>query len=397
MLHLTYKFTQREYLICSRPPPPKRRSPPPPRRRPSPTPRPTYTPAPTPDPTPMPTPAPTPSPTPPPPPAEKCTSGGYSMLFEDNFDFLDTAKWSYQLYDGWQYGVGNWGNDQYEWLTNSTNNVYTQDGNLVIKARYEPDPTAIFNDCWAECKDRCGRLGYIPGTLEFQYCVEPCGWPRCDYIKQRAITSGRIRSYKKFSVAPSAQYGSIRIEGKIKLPAGPGLWPAFWMLPEAGATDSCSGCGVYGNWPTSGEIDIMEAVNNMWVIIGSLHYGGEGAREFVSYYGASNNPEGWHTFAIEWQASTITWFVDGVQYGTSVSKASTGGASGWFSNAAPGTNAPFDQPFHLVLNLAAGGNLPSGDYARNNGGATLDLGMVQNTLKPDGKSMLVDWVRVCGK
>lgn len=293
--------------------------------------------------------------------------------------------------------MGNWGNEQEEWLTNSTNNVDTRGGNLVITARVENDPTWIFDDCWAECRDRCNRLGYATGTPEFGYCVEPCGWPRCDYIRQRAITSGRIRSYKKFSVAPSAQYGTIRIEGKFKLPAGPGLWPAFWLLPEAGATDNCSGCGVYGNWPSSGEIDIMEAVNTMWVIIGSLHYGAQGGHEFISHYGASSSPEAWHTFAIEWEASTIRWFVDGVQYGSSSSRSSTGGSTGWFSGASPGTNAPFDQSFHLVLNLAAGGTLPKGDYARNNGGATLDLGMVQNTLRPDGKQMLVDWVRVCGK
>ena len=64
------------------------------------------------------------------------------MLFEDNFDTvaLDTSKWSYQLYDGYQYGAGDWGNQELVWYTNSTSNVYQADGNLIINAQLDPNP-----------------------------------------------------------------------------------------------------------------------------------------------------------------------------------------------------------------------------------------------------------------
>lgn len=60
---------------------------------------------------------------------------------------------------------------------------------------------------------------------------------------------------------------------KILLAGGQGIWPAFWMLPSD-SPEYCSGCGAYGSWPASGEIDIMEAVNEMNTVYGTLHYGG---------------------------------------------------------------------------------------------------------------------------
>ncbi|KAL4553472.1 hypothetical protein Ndes2526B_g03322 [Nannochloris sp. 'desiccata'] len=382
------------------PPPPRRRRPPPPKRRPRRPPRSKAPPPPRPNPSPPP-PSPSPSPPSPPPtpPADRCTSAGWNMLFEDNFNTFDASKWSYQLYDGYQYGIGDWGNQQLEWMSNSTNNVYTADGNLIINARLEPDPEVLWNDCWDECRQRCTNLGYVPGSQEFAWCIDPCGWPRCDFIRKRQITSGRIRTFQKFSVSPTEQTNKIRIEGRMKLPTGTGLWPAFWLLPEAGARTTCSGCGQYGIWPSSGEIDVMEAVNSMDRIIGSVHYGREGEHKYSSYFTPSLDPEGWHTFALEWTPTMMTWAMDGYEYGSSSSSAATPDGSGWFSGGAPGTNAPFGvgDTFHLILNLAVGGTLPNAVYQATHKGQIPDLKMVQDALRPDGKKMMVDWVRVCGQ
>ena len=100
------------------------------------------------------------------------------------------------------------------------------------------------------------------GNLVIQGQAEPPGTlPR--------YTSARVRTFGKFSVAPGAAHPAVRIEARIRLPeGGPGVWPAFWMLPSEGATDGCSGCGRYGNWAASGEIDIMEASGAMTKVRG---------------------------------------------------------------------------------------------------------------------------------
>lgn len=69
----------------------------------------------------------------------------------------------------------------------------------------------------------------------------------------------------------------------VQCAGGQGIWPAFWLLPSDSPAQ-CSGCGVYGSWPASGEIDIMEAVNDMNTAFATLHYGGPANRKFSSYW-----------------------------------------------------------------------------------------------------------------
>lgn len=192
----------------------------------------------------------------------------------------------------------------------------------------------------------------------------------------------------------------------MNLPQGLGLWPAFWMLPQP-ANDSCSGCGKYGPWSASGEIDIMESVNNMTNLLGTTHFGGSWPNNVfnTSMKGLQSyetNMSGYHTFAIEWTVTEIRYYLDGIQYGAIQSGAGLvqSGTSKWYSLVAnAGPNAPFDEtnPFYLIVNLAVGGNLPSIDYAQKNNGATLDLATVQQALLPDGKRLYIDFIRVCGK
>lgn len=174
----------------------------------------------------------------------------------------------------------------------------------------------------------------------------------------RAYTSARIRTAGKGDWT----YG--RVDVRARLPIGQGLWPAIWMLP----TDE-----VYGTWAASGEIDIVELVGHEPNRVhGTLHYGGPAPANTFSG-SAFTLPSGtfadaFHTFSLEWEEGEIRWYVDGQRYQTQTDWRSTGAAF----------PAPFDQRFHLVLNVAVGGNWPGNPDA--------------TTVFP--QSMDIDWVRV---
>jgi beta-glucanase (GH16 family) len=167
----------------------------------------------------------------------------------------------------------------------------------------------------------------------------------------KPYTSGRINTNGKFS----QKYG--RIEANIKLPAVQGLWPAFWML---GSNIGEPGVG----WPKCGEIDIMEHVNTGNTVLGTIHW----FNTAYTYYGGNTttSPTNFHVYAVEWDASSIKWFVDGVQFHTAN-----------ILNNINGTDE-FHKNFFILLNVAVGGNLP---------GQTIN----DNALPA---TMLVDYVRV---
>lgn len=151
----------------------------------------------------------------------------------------------------------------------------------------------------------------------------------------KSYTSARLRSRGRGDFL----YG--RFEMRARLPVGQGMWPAFWML----ATDP----SIYGVWAASGEIDIMESIGGSQVY-GTIHYGDtapanvfSGTSTFVA--GAT---AGFHVYAVEWEPTEIRWYVDGQLYSTKTS---------WFSTGGP-YPAPFNVDFHLLLNLAVGGNFP---------------------------------------
>jgi len=288
------------------------------------------------------------------------------------------------------------------WYTNRNQNAYVADSKLVIAALKENDTQFMSDECWADCLTRCTTDGTTPSpdNSTFHACVNTCGMPRCDNIAKNAITSARLRTFSKFSIAPSDQYQTIRIEISMDIPKGDGLWPAFWMLPEAGSTLNCSGCGVYGYWPRSGEIDIVEAVNGMNNVFGTIHYGDyePNARMWV---GSAPLPQGtadstgYNSFALEWEATQMRWYLNGQQFQSAQSGNGDQNA-GWWTGAGGGPNAPFDQPFHLLINLAVGGSYAAQGYQEATG-MPLGVPQMQAALLPDGKQMYVDYVRVCGR
>ncbi len=235
----------------------------------------------------------------------------------------DARNWTHEIGDGTANGIPGWGNEELEYYTDDPRNAATNGrGQLAITARQSDGSQS-------------------DGTLSCYY--GPC-----------QFTSARLISQHK------AEFAYGRIEARIKVPAGAGLWPAFWSL---GANIGDVG------WPQSGEIDIMEFVGRVPnEIFGTIH--GPGYSGGASFGGTHDFgvpvSDRFHTFAIEWQPDRIDWYVDGMLY----------------HSATPANVAPnqwvFNHSFFLILNLAIGGNF----------GGPLD----PNVVFP--QSMLVDYVRV---
>jgi beta-glucanase (GH16 family) len=135
-----------------------------------------------------------------------------------------------------------------------------------------------------------------------------------------------------------------RFEMRARLPQGQGLWPAFWMMPSD---------NTYGGWAASGEIDIMELIGREpGTVYGTLHHGGSwpnNTHTGITYtLDQGRFADDFHVFAVEWEAGEMRWYVDDVQYQTQTE---------WSTTGAP-FPAPFDQRFHILLNVAVGGNFP---------------------------------------
>jgi beta-glucanase (GH16 family) len=241
-----------------------------------------------------------------------------TLVWSDEFDgsAIDPETWFFATGDGTEAGLpGGWGNNELQYYL--PDNAQVSGGTLKITAR----------------RETVGGLNY---------------------------TSARILTQDRFAF----RYG--RIEASIKLPSGQGLWPAFWMLSQ----DS-----PYGIWAATGEIDIMEAINldgsGGNEIFATIHYGGEfpaNTSSSETYTPSVDVTEGFHTYAVEWDATEIRWYFDDVLYAV---------RNSWFSTAAP-FPAPFDQPFYILLNVAVGGNFP---------GNGIDGDIFPATME-------VDWVRV---
>ena len=171
-------------------------------------------------------------------------------------------------------------------------------------------------------------------------------------------TSGRIRTINRGDWT----YG--RFEIRAKMPQGKGMWPALWMLP----TDP----SIYGVWAASGEIDIVEVVGDKPnEAIGTLHYGGswpdnqQTGSTFTLPQGSFSDD--FHVFAVEWLESEIRWFIDDQQYATITNWSSTGGTF----------PAPFDVDFHILMNVAVGGNLPGSPDATTTFPQTMQVDYVR--------------------
>ncbi|MCC5822510.1 MAG: family 16 glycosylhydrolase [Phycisphaerales bacterium] len=243
----------------------------------------------------------------------------WTLYWADEFEGnqLNPEYWEAQIGTGSAYGLPpGWGNNELQYYTNFPENVSVSDGKLTITAR------------------RQNFAGH-------QY------------------TSARIRTLNKVDF----KWG--RVEARMKIPGTSGVWPAFWMLP----TNS-----PYGGWAAGGEIDIMESVNQANRVHGTIHFGGNWPNN-TSIGGSINTgtdySQGFHEYAIEWEPNQIRWYLDGQLYYTA-------NFNQWFSSNGGGNpRAPFDNTFHLLLNVAVGGDWPGSPNASAQYPQTLEVEYVR--------------------
>jgi beta-glucanase (GH16 family) len=244
-------------------------------------------------------------------------TGDWVLTWSDEFDGPDGStpdpkKWTVET------GGGGWGNNELEYYTARRTNSRVEKGNLVIDALQEK-------------------------------FTGPDGVTR-DY------TSGRLKTEKLFT----QKYG--KFEARIRIPKGPGLWPAFWMLGDDIPTVG---------WPACGEIDIMENIGvEPGTVHGTIHgpgYSGEHPLGAPYALPSGNVADDFHAFAVEWEPKEIRFYVDGHLYETRTT-----------ADLPAGTRWVFDHPFFLILNVAVGGGWPGNPDA--------------STKFP--QEMLVDYVRV---
>ena len=243
---------------------------------------------------------------------------GFNLVWHDEFNGTELNE------DDWnreEHQVG-WVNNELQEYIPSADYAYVKDGELVIQ------PVKTVAD---------------DGTVSY--------------------ASGRVNTQNKHDI----KYGYI--EAKIKFPQGKGFLPAFWMMPQ----DEDN----YGQWPKCGEIDIAEVLGDSTnTNYGTLHYGEPHNQNQGSYTLSDGDfANEYHTFAVEWEPGLIKWYVDGEQYFET---------NDWFSKWQGGSEkaypAPFDQPFHVILNVAVGGDWP-GDPD-------------DSTVFDDRAAMKVDYVRM---
>ncbi|MEZ4297315.1 MAG: glycoside hydrolase family 16 protein [Polyangiaceae bacterium] len=224
---------------------------------------------------------------------------GWVFAWSDEFDGPDGSAPDPVRWTVLEGGDG-WGNEERQYYTQNPENVRIEGGALVITARNEG--TAGLN-CW-----------YGP----------------CQYTSARLHTKGKL----------ARQHG--RVEARIHIPKGQGIWPAFWML---GSDIDQVG------WPQCGEIDIMENVGKEpSTIYGSLHGPGYSGGEAISSpysLAAGQFADGPHDFAVEWEPAVIRFYADGQLYSTRTPADLPAGAP-WV----------FEHPFFLLLNVAVGGFWP---------------------------------------
>jgi beta-glucanase (GH16 family) len=270
----------------------------------------------------------------------------WKLVWSDEFEGkeIDRSKWDFDLGNGFydynaKQWINGWGNEELQYYTREPENAFVKEGLLHIKAIKES--------------------------------IHNCGY-----------TSARMKTRKRDGSALFNQcYG--KFEFRAKLPTGKGVWPALWMLPQSDK---------YGTWPSSGEIDVLEARGQEPnKILGTLHFGSRwpanALKENNILLPNNGTIADFHTYAIEWEPGEIRWLLDGKQFAAQ---------SFWWSSSKVAANkglqptkeedlnawpAPFDQPFYLVMNVAVGGKF---------------LGNPDNTtLFP--AEMLVDYVRVYDK
>ncbi len=250
------------------------------------------------------------------------TIDGYDLLWHDEFNgtTLNTDIWTREV------RPAGWTNSELQQYCDSEDNVYVEDGNLVLRAyRY---------------LNENGFLSY---------------------------SSGKVNSQNKADF----MYGKVVVRAKV--PEGKGFWPAIWMMPTNES--------VYGNWPRCGEIDIMEVLGSETDLsYSTIHYGLPHAEQQGTFSpeDGSSFADDYHIFSVEWEPGEMRFYTDDVLVLT---------VNDWYS-ATEGSEdvpypAPFNQTFFVQMNLAVGGTWPGNpDASTSFDDAEFDIDYVRVYQKP---------------
>lgn len=248
------------------------------------------------------------------------TNKDYSLVWSDEFDgtAINTNNWSYQVEPAGRF------NNEWQAYTNSSDNAYIENGNMIIEAKYNGQ-----------------------------------GLSQGNFTSARMITQGK----KNF------KYG--KVQARIKVPYGQGIWPAFWMLGSNIKENNPNGTV---NWPYCGEIDIMEKVGGgikEKELHGTIHFW-EDSKNKWTYIGGkttttNNLADDFHVYEVEWDPEKIIWKLDGIEYHR--------------QNITSSDYDEFRNEFYILLNVAVGGDWPG----------------APNSTTTFPQKMLIDWVRVYQK
>ena len=248
----------------------------------------------------------------------------YNLIWQENFDDvgLNQSNWNFMYGDGQNYGVPGWGNNELQRYTDSAENIYLNAGCLFIIPTYNTSSDGT---------------GY---------------------------ESARINSQNKRKF----KYG--RVDISFSVPEITGVWPALWMMPEK---------SVYGNWPRSGEIDIVETINEKSdELVNTIHYGHDYHRQiskttFLNQLTKLSNPIDHNKISLIWEDKYFEWLLnDQLVFKVNFNEV---------ENLEPN---PFLEEFYLLINVAVGGNWPG----------TPNSTMYCNSRKscPDVKKLIVDYI-----
>ncbi|KAF3769509.1 family 16 glycoside hydrolase [Cryphonectria parasitica EP155] len=286
------------------------------------------------------------------------------LVFEDDFqgDTLDESNWNYEV------ALDGFGTGSFDWTTTDPTNVYVDDKGLHIVPTLTNETTSITTDqMWngftlnltadGTCTETSASACVVTSNSTLGNMVNP-------------VRSARVNTQGKVGL----KYGRVEVEAKI--PQGDWLWPAIWMMP----TDS-----VYGTWPKSGEMDIMEARGN-----GADYEGGRNVYYSTLHWGLSSDTDAYwktqkvrtmrrgyfseatYTYGLEWDDKYIYTYFDSrltqVLYVnfyakdplwdrgdfSASSENDTLATNPWVNSTSTTGNAPFDQEFYLILNVAVG-------------------------------------------
>ncbi len=335
--------------------------------------------------------------------ASECTEYP-CLIFEDDFNPLDFDIWKHEV------SMVSGGNNEFQVYVNNRSNSFVRDGSLYLKPSLTSDTygegfiTSGTLDLWGErCTCNKANTGCYRKATESSI-INP-------------VTSARIDTSKSFSF----RYG--RIKARVKLPRGDWLWPAVWLMPAK---------EVYGDWPASGEIDLLESRGNddlrngegrhvgNKLVSSTVHWGPYyAANKFPKTQGVTLLREGsfaddYHVFTLDWNEHDMHFYIDD----TTILKFTVPEQGFWklgeYEQSHPGSHnpwanggkmAPFDQEFFIILNVAVGSNkfffddfVPKKPWGTNESEIMTEFWKAReswyNTWNGDDAAMKVDYVKV---